>query len=96
MCRRAATAACVHARGGRRRGRDHFSGRSLPGPVHAAQQRAAARAQDVRFLVEAFLRPLGGMISAELVRSIFANAEQILELHTGLDKELQASPLPPP
>lgn len=46
--------------------------------------------QDVRFLVESFLRPLCGMMPVEKVQSVFANAEQILELHVGIDSELRA------
>ena len=46
--------------------------------------------QDVRFLFDAFLTPLSAMLAPELVRAIFANAQQLLELHAGLDAELQA------
>jgi len=46
--------------------------------------------QDLRFLVESFLTPLRAMISHEQTQSVFANAEQLLELHVGIDAELQA------
>lgn len=44
--------------------------------------------QDVRFLVDSFLRPMSAIVPAELVRAIFANAEQILQLHAAIDAEL--------
>lgn len=48
-------------------------------------------AQDLRFVVDSFLTPMREMISMDQIRAVFSNTEQLLELHMGIDAELQSS-----